>query len=83
MLACAKDIDGNTPLHLAAASGTSSCIEDLIRFDGVDLAVENSSGQVPCDIAEAYNHDSVASFLRQALMSEAALALAAKRHSSR
>jgi len=47
----ARDKDGLTPLHFAAAYGTSEIIEVLIKA-GADIRARDKNGKLPVDLAE-------------------------------
>lgn len=56
------DIDGNTALHLAAASNLLPCIEKLVQF-GADLGIVNLENLTCSDLADRAGHYSVATML--------------------
>ena len=52
----------NTPLHLAATSGLTKCVEILLSHDAATDA-ENIAGQTPFDCAEAAHNDAIVAML--------------------
>lgn len=49
-----QDKAGNTPLHIAAETSTSSILEILIKA-GADLKAKNKKGETPYDLAKQMN----------------------------
>ncbi|KAK5656344.1 hypothetical protein OQA88_4724 [Cercophora sp. LCS_1] len=47
----AKDKDGNTPLHIAAAQGRSQVVRLLLETKDINDAIANHQGRLPIDLA--------------------------------
>ena len=47
----ARDKEGNTPLHVAAAQGRTNVVKLLLEQNGINDAVANVQGQLPIDLA--------------------------------
>jgi len=64
-----RDADGNTPLHLAAASGYPNeggwCVEALLKA-GADVHAKNNAGLTPLDIAKKGKNSVVIKMLTDA-----------------
>jgi len=60
----AKDQDGWTPLHMAAATGNKGVVA-LLLANKADINVKNTDGSTPLFIAEKNGHRDVADMLRQ------------------
>jgi ankyrin repeat protein len=58
----AKDENGRTPLHLAAANGHQVIAEALLRA-GAEINALDQQGKTPLDLAEAGGHSGLAAFL--------------------
>lgn len=58
----AVDINGETALHMAAASGLMKCVELLVEFE-CPLFVENKDGDTACDVAAKHHFDQICEFL--------------------
>lgn len=63
-LTAAKDAEGRTPLHLAAAGGYASTVE-LLLHNNADPNVRDAAGRTPLAAAEAAGHGAVAELLRR------------------
>lgn len=50
-----RDVNGNTPLHIAATTGRLSMI-DLLLKRGADVTLENGQGNTPLALAISANH---------------------------
>lgn len=50
----ARDLDGNTAMHLAAAKGLDRTVGELLRH-GADPAIKNQAGERPVDLARQYS----------------------------
>ncbi|CAF1060394.1 unnamed protein product [Rotaria sp. Silwood1] len=59
----AKDVRGNTVLHLAAEKGNIELIRTLIKSSNVDINQVNIDGQSPLSLGILYNHDEVCKVL--------------------
>lgn len=53
----ARDCDGNSPLHIAAAEGKTEMCSALIA-EGADVLARNAEGKTPADVAEAKGTES-------------------------
>ena len=60
----APDVNGDTPLHLAAEAGSLATVRMFLDAGGNPLA-ENAKGQTPLDLAVAEGHDDVAELLEE------------------
>lgn len=49
----ARDKDGNTPLHVAAAQGRGTVVNHLLEQKGINDAVANNQGKLPLDVARS------------------------------
>ncbi|KAJ2997820.1 hypothetical protein NUW58_g529 [Xylaria curta] len=47
----ARDKDGNTPLHIAAAQGRGSIVRLLLEQKEINDAISNNQGKLPLDVA--------------------------------
>ncbi|RYP80572.1 hypothetical protein DL770_006174 [Monosporascus sp. CRB-9-2] len=47
----ARDKDGNTPLHIAAAQGRGPVVHHLLEQKGINDAIANNQGKLPLDVA--------------------------------
>ncbi|KAK6633139.1 hypothetical protein RUM43_012883 [Polyplax serrata] len=63
----AQDQNGNTALHVAAASGLEHCVQTLISA-GSPLFVENNDKMTPCDMAVKNGHHSIAQLLESKMV---------------
>ena len=63
-LTAAKDAEGRTPRHLAAAGGHASTVE-LLLHNNADPNVRDAAGVTPLAAAEAAGHAAVVALLRQ------------------
>lgn len=63
-LTAAKDAEGRTALHLAAAGGHARTVE-LLLHNNADPNVRDASGRTPLATAEAAGHAAVVTLLRQ------------------
>lgn len=63
-LTAAKDGEGRTPLHLAAAGGHAATVE-LLLHNNADPNVRDAAGRTPLGAAEAAGHAAVAELLRR------------------
>lgn len=61
----AKDLYGNTSLHLAAYGGHGDCILELTQH-GADVTLANNDGQVPLQFAELKGHVACVEILQAA-----------------
>lgn len=53
-----RDKDGNTPLHLAAATGKYECVKRLLEFENIEFDVKNKYDQTPMFLAVSkWNND--------------------------
>ncbi|CEJ86449.1 Putative Oxysterol binding protein [[Torrubiella] hemipterigena] len=48
----ARDKDGNTPLHIAAAQGRTPAVKLLLEQNDINDAIVNSQGKFPIDLAK-------------------------------
>ena len=53
----ARDCDGNSPLHVAAAEGKTGMCSALLA-EGADVLARNAEGKTPADVAEANRSES-------------------------
>lgn len=49
----ARDKDGNTPLHVAAAQGRGPVVHHLLEQKGINDAIANNQGKLPLDVARS------------------------------
>ncbi|KAL5730264.1 hypothetical protein ACHQM5_003108 [Ranunculus cassubicifolius] len=49
-----RDVDGNTPLHLATKHGYAVIVSLLVRDKRIDLAVKNKEGHTAYEVAEMH-----------------------------
>ena len=63
-LTSAKDGEGRTPLHLAAAGGHASTVE-LLLHNNADPNVRDVAGRTPLATADAAGHTAVVELLRR------------------
>lgn len=61
------DIDGNTPIHLAAQNGLVACVERLIAL-GAIISIVNKSNRTCCELADESHHTALALALELALV---------------
>ena len=61
------NIEGNTPLHLAAEAGHVSAVLVLVVDLGCAVDVKNAAGKSPLDLATSNTHTDVAEILAQKL----------------
>ncbi|XP_050544960.1 ankyrin repeat and IBR domain-containing protein 1-like isoform X2 [Daktulosphaira vitifoliae] len=57
---CAQDIDGNTALHLAAASGLQYCVDLILANGGAPIFKTNNLKLTACDLAVKNGHETLA-----------------------
>ncbi|HOT51462.1 MAG TPA: ankyrin repeat domain-containing protein, partial [Candidatus Hydrogenedentes bacterium] len=70
----AADINGFTPLHIAAEQGHVRMVK-LLMSRGANVNLRNSEGRTPLKIAQDSNNDEVAALLRPATESAFSAAL--------
>ena len=58
-----RTVQGITPLHLAAASGSLELV-NLLLAGGADPKAKDSEGQTPSDVAASHGHPEVVELLR-------------------
>ncbi len=63
-LTAARDAEGRTALHLAAAGGYASTVE-LLLHNNADPNVRDAAGRTPLATAEAAGHAAVVEMLRR------------------
>jgi ankyrin repeat protein len=61
------DVDGNTPIHLAAQNGLLECVEKLIAL-GAIISIVNKSNRTCCELADESQHTALALALELALV---------------
>ena len=59
--------NGNTALHVAAASGLEHCVQALINA-GSPLFTENNDKMTPCDMAVKHGHHAIAQLLESKMV---------------
>lgn len=67
----ARDVKGDTPLHIAARRGKMQ-IADLLLRSGADLYAVNLAGRTPAEVAAASGHTLMSALLSAAAGSDAA-----------
>jgi ankyrin repeat protein len=63
----ARDAYGNSLLHCAVESRTTSCIEELLWREDIQLDVLNRHGKSPLDVTFAYKDEDLATRIRELL----------------
>jgi len=59
----ARDLDKNTPLHLATQEGHLPFVK-LLMAQGADLSAKDPEGRLPLDWAKIRNHQEIVQLLR-------------------
>jgi hypothetical protein len=63
-------IDGQTPLHVAAAFGNVKVIQICVELTGCSVWIRDLQGRTPLHIAASKNQDEVCSYLRTQMFAE-------------
>lgn len=66
----ARDVKGDTPLHIVARRGKMQIADQLLR-SGADLHAANLDGRTPAEVAEAHGHALMAALLSAAAGNDA------------
>lgn len=60
-----KNLDGNTPLHIACKRGDEDIVNILVNVKGISLKAQDNNGKTPTMIAQEAGHQDIVALLTE------------------